>query len=120
VGAYTLVELMVVVAIIGVLLAVAVPAWAKSRNSARVKVCVSNLRQLHNAKSQWAIEFNKNDSDIPVVADVLPYLRGGRMPSCPIDGTYRLRRVSRYPVCSFSSIGHTLNNLNLDDDALPD
>jgi prepilin-type N-terminal cleavage/methylation domain-containing protein len=117
---YTLVEVMIVVAIIGVLLAVAVPAWAKSRNSARVKVCISNLRQVYAAKLQWAIEAKKIDDDIPRTTDLVPYLRGGLMPGCPIDGTFRIRRVSKYPTCSFYPIGHTLNNDNMDDDAAPD
>jgi prepilin-type N-terminal cleavage/methylation domain-containing protein len=119
-AAYTLVEIMVVVAIIGVLLGVAVPAWAKSRNAARVKACVSNLRQIDSAKAQWALEFGKVDTDIPTAANLTPFLRGNTMPRCPLDGTYRIRRVSRFPTCTYSSIGHTLNNLDLDDDALPE
>ena len=43
---FTLVEIMIVVAIIGILLAVAGPAWAKSRTSARVNTCIANLKQL--------------------------------------------------------------------------
>jgi prepilin-type N-terminal cleavage/methylation domain-containing protein len=117
---FTLVEIMIVVAVIGLLAAIALPSFARARTNSQVKLCFSNLRALDAAKQQWAIENNKRDTDIPVTANLTPYLRSGALPQCPGAGTYSLRRVSRNPSCSMYLVGHTLNNLNLDEDALPD
>ena len=106
--AFTLVEIMIVVAIIGILSAIAVPAWAKSRNTARTKVCVTNLKQIFYAKAQWAFELHKGDAEIPILADVTPYLQNGTTPVCPAAGTYDLHSVAEAPTCSLSVDGHTL------------
>ena len=119
--AFTLVEIMIVVAIIGILMTVAVPAWAKSRNSARVYTCIANLKQLNSAKVQWAFDAKKGDNAIPVEADMLPYLLGGLMPTCPASGNYALRRMSKTPTCTLYLSGHTINDTgSLADDAAPD
>ena len=49
---------------------------------------------------------------------VIPCLQDGRMPDCPANGTYRLRSLPRNPICSLWQEGHTLANLNGDDDPL--
>ena len=118
-GAFTLIELIVVVGIIGVLLAIAMPGWAKYRDLARVGTCVENLRQLHGAKVQWALEFHKGNDDIPSPEDLAPFLRAKALPECPGGGAYTLRRASKYPVCSLYPQGHTLN-IPPGDDAEPD
>ncbi|MBI4323974.1 MAG: prepilin-type N-terminal cleavage/methylation domain-containing protein [Chloroflexi bacterium] len=117
---FTLVEIMIVVAIIGLLAAIAIPNFAKARNSARVKVCISNLKAVDGAKQQWALENKKNTAEIPSQAEITPYLSGQRMPACPAGGTYRIKRVEKYPSCSLWQSGHTLNNINMDEDADPD
>jgi prepilin-type N-terminal cleavage/methylation domain-containing protein len=117
---FTLVEIMIVVAIIALLAAVAIPGFIKSRNSARVKSCISNLKTLNAAKVQWAFNERKATASIPVAADVFPYLRDGRLPECPAGGTYRLRSLARNPACTLWSDGHTLMNLNMDDDPFID
>lgn len=117
---FTLTELMIVVAVIGLLASIAMPNFVRARRATQVRACVANLHRIDDCKAQWALEFRKTDSSIPTVNDIIPYLRANHLPACPASGTYRLRRVSRTPVCSQSFAGHTLNNLNLDDDALPD
>jgi prepilin-type N-terminal cleavage/methylation domain-containing protein len=118
---FTLVEIMIVVAIIAILLAVAGPAWAKSRSSARINTCIANLKQLNSAKVQWAFDAKKGDNAIPVDGDMTSYLLGGRMPACPAGGTYALRRMSKTPTCSLYLSGHTINDSsNIGDDAAPD
>jgi hypothetical protein len=111
---------MIVVAVIGLLAAIAIPNFIHSRRATQVRACITNLRRLDDSKVQWALECRKTDSSIPVTTDIVPFLRDNKLPACPASGAYRLRRVSRTPVCSFSRIGHTLNNSNMDDDALPD
>ena len=111
---------MIVVALIALLAAIAVPNFVRSRRATQVRVCIRNLRTLEDSKSQWALENRKSETAVPTTTDILPFLRYNTLPVCPANGTYRLRRVSRTPICTLYSIGHTLNNLNLDDDAYPD
>jgi prepilin-type N-terminal cleavage/methylation domain-containing protein len=56
-GGFTLVEIMIVVAIIGLLAAIAIPAFMKARNSARRNGCINNLRQIDGAKDQYVLEY---------------------------------------------------------------
>jgi prepilin-type N-terminal cleavage/methylation domain-containing protein len=117
---FTLVEIMIVVAIIGLLAGIAIPGFIKARNSARVKSCISNLKTLNAAKVQWAFAERKRTTSIPLAAEVIPYLREGSLPECPAGGTYRLRSLARNPACTLWSDGHTLMNLNQDDDPFVD
>ena len=55
-SAFTLVEIMIVVAIIALLAAIAIPNIIQSRATSQQKVCINNLRQIDSAKQQWALE----------------------------------------------------------------
>ena len=119
-SAFTLVEIMIVVAIIAVLAIIALPNFIKSRNSARVKACMRNLKVMDGAKAQWALDARKSSTAVPLTTDIAPYLQDGQIPECPAEGTYRMRSLSRYPACTLSPQGHTLANLNGDDDPYVD
>ena len=54
---FTLVEIMIVVAIIGLLAAIAVPAYMKARSNARRSACINNLRLIESAKDNYAIDY---------------------------------------------------------------
>ena len=74
-SAFTLVEIMIVVAIIGLLSAIAMPSWHRSRENAQFNSIANNLRILEAAKSQWALENKKSTSDNVTLANLTSYLK---------------------------------------------
>ena len=100
---FTLVEIMIVVAIIGLLAAIAVPSFVQARTTARTNTCINNLRLVDAAKEQWALETNAADNALPVAGDVTPYLKGGAMPTCPANGNYTIAAVGTNPTCSVAA-----------------
>ena len=70
------------------------------------KTCLGNLRQIDDAKQEWAAENSEPDSAVPAVADLVPYLKGGIFPVCPSGGKYSINAVDEVPTCSFP--GHVL------------
>jgi prepilin-type N-terminal cleavage/methylation domain-containing protein len=115
---FTLVEIMIVVAIIGLLAGIAIPNFIKARETARKNACINNLRLIDSAVQQWALEENKNGSDPVSVNGLTQYLnRGGTgaingtgpgAVKCPSGGTYTLTTVDTRPTCSKSAAGHVL------------
>ena len=87
---FTLVEIMIVVAIIGLLAAIAVPNFVKARNTAQSNACINNMRQIDSAIQQWALERGKKDDDTIVSASIAEYIKGQKMPECPGGGDYNL------------------------------
>ena len=104
---FTLVEIMIVVAIIGLLAAIAIPNFIKARATSQTNACINNLRQIDGAIQQWALENNKSGTDSVGSASVTPYLgRGtaGQFPTCPAGGAYTLTTVAAKPTCSKSTL----------------
>ncbi len=100
---FTLVEIMIVVAIIGLLAAIAVPNFAQARTNARRGTCINNMRLIDASKEQYALENNKDSTVTPVAADVTPYLKSNVMPTCPATGTYTIAAIGTKPTCSKSA-----------------
>lgn len=80
---FTLVEIMIVVAIIGLLAAIAIPNFVKARNTAQANACVSNMKQIAGAIDLFAVESNKADGDPVTANDVKNYIKGNEVPKCP-------------------------------------
>jgi len=98
---FTLVEIMIVVAIIGLLAAVAIPNLVKARKASAKTACVANLKSIEGAKAYWALENKKNDQDVPSDADLFGQDKAiARKPDCPAGGTYTLGSVADKPTCS--------------------
>ena len=109
---FTLVEIMIVVLIIGILLAIAVPNMISAREQSRAKACIGNLKQIDTAKQQWLMD-NKADiftnetwSTLPITDPahlVGTYIRTA--PICPEGGTYNTNGATTIPTCSLGSNG---------------
>mgnify|MGYP006302331987 CR=1 FL=1 len=97
---FTLVEIMIVVAIIGLLAAIAIPSFVKARNTSRQNACINNLRQVDSGKEQWAMAVNKNDGDNPTTDDVNDYIKGDSTPVCPAGGEYTYMPIGTNPRCN--------------------
>ena len=110
---FTLVEIMIVVAIIGLLAAIAIPNFVKARQTSQTNACINNLRIIDAAKQQWALE--KGATSSPLASDLVPYLgrAGTAMPYCPLSapsGTpaYVINTLTVAPTCpNIAVVGHT-------------
>jgi prepilin-type N-terminal cleavage/methylation domain-containing protein len=100
---FTLVEIMIVVAIIGLLAAIAIPSFARARTTSRQNACINNLRQIDGGKDQWAIENNKVDTDTLNSTLISTFIKGG-WPKCPASGSYTLVDVQTDPTCSVGGV----------------
>jgi len=114
---FTLVEIMIVVAIIGLLAAMAIPNFVHANQVARTNTCINNLRYIDSAKQQWALEQRRQDTDTPAGSDLQPYLgrsAAGSLPSCPVDAaqsfatSYAPQSVAAKPVCLILPTAHVL------------
>lgn len=100
-NAFTLIEIMIVVAIIGVLAAVAIPNLLKARKASAKTACVANLKAMEGAKAVWALENKKGDADVPGDGDIFGADKNiTKKPDCPGGGTYDLRSIGERPTCS--------------------
>src|SRR5262245_54408448 len=103
---FTLVEIMIVVAIIGLLAAIAIPNFVRARTTSQANACINNLRQIDGAVQEWALEQKKGASDAVSLTDVKPYIKldsTGNIPACPGGGTYSVTAVNAQPTCTLSS-----------------
>jgi prepilin-type N-terminal cleavage/methylation domain-containing protein len=108
---FTLVEIMIVVAIIGLLAAIAIPNFVKARGTAQKNACINNLRQIDGAKEQWALETRQTQGADAVAnqAAVNAYIKGQTTPICPANGAYGYTTVGVNPNCSLAgTVGHSL------------
>ena len=99
-GGFTLVEIMIVVAIIGLLIAVAVPNFSKMRKDAQKTACHAQLQSIDGYKEMWATQEKRTDNDIPTEAQLGIYFKGEIMPTCPGGGTYSIGAVTAPATCS--------------------
>jgi hypothetical protein len=80
--------------------AIALPACVKARATARRHACVNNLRMMDHATERWAAETRADPGETPAGEDLSRYFKDGRMPVCPAGGEYTLHAVGTDPECS--------------------
>jgi len=94
---------MMVILIMSIILAIAVPAWMRQREHARARGCQENLTKIDGAKEVYAMELNlSNGSVIDLTALVGAgngYLK--RAPECPAGGEYLVEPIGTDPSCSY-------------------
>ena len=99
---------MIVVAIIGLLAAIAIPNFVKARSTSQANGCINNLRQINAAESQFALEQHKTTGDpINFPDDLTPYIKmnsSGSLPACPAGGTYDCPSVGTNASCTLSTL----------------
>jgi prepilin-type N-terminal cleavage/methylation domain-containing protein len=115
-GGFTLVEIMIVVAIISLLAAITIPNLLKAGAKSQATTCINNMRQIDTAVQQFSVEHGKHVGD-PVVYpdDLTPYIKlnpSGQIPPCPAQGIYTLNTVGNFP-SAFCSLGSTVTPAHL-------
>jgi len=107
---FTLIEIMIVVLIIGILLAIAVPNFVKARESSRARSCVANLKQIDSGKEQYAMDAKLAGTAAVTMADLVntttpanSYIKS--TPTCPSSGTYTVGNLGTNPSCSIAGTG---------------
>ncbi len=108
---FTLVEIMIVVAIIGLLATIAVPSYQLAREKARMTACISNLKLIDGAIQSWSLDMHKDSGQPVTFADISPYL--GSPAVCPSGGTsfddsYTITAVDAQPACQRRPEKHKL------------
>ncbi|MBD3426183.1 MAG: prepilin-type N-terminal cleavage/methylation domain-containing protein [Candidatus Omnitrophica bacterium] len=104
---FTLVEILIVIAVIGLISAVAFPQFIKARTTAGKNICISNLKKIGESKEIWAVWEGGGSADTPSWSDLVPdYLK--KTPVCPLGGTYSINRVDTDPTCTIE--GHEITS----------
>ena len=110
--AFTLVEIMVVIAVIAIVVAIATPTWLRQREISRGRGCQENLYKIDGAKEQYALEYRASNGTTVDMSQLMTppnatagagegYLKA--VPSCFANGTYTVNAVGAAPTCSIGT-----------------
>ena len=90
---FTLVEIMIVVAVISLLAGISTPSVLKARDTSQLDAIINNLRIIEQSKEQWAIDAKQGNGASPTAADIGPYIKGNAMPSLVLQETYNINDI---------------------------
>lgn len=100
---FTLVEMMIVVGVVGLLTAMAMPSFVRARSESRLRTCINNLRQIDGAKDQWALENGLATGATCNMSDILSYLKRTE-PLCPVGkASYLTHTIGEWSECNSSA-----------------
>ena len=108
---FTLVEIMIVVAIIGLLASIAIPSYGKAKERAYTTTCINNLQQIDGAIHLWSLDMKRDEQQPVTYSDIRSYLRGSLV--CPSGGrsfedSYTISTVDARPTCQRKPATHKL------------
>jgi prepilin-type N-terminal cleavage/methylation domain-containing protein len=110
---FTLVEIMIVVAIVALLAVIAIPNYVRARTQSQLNACINNLRQIDAASQEWAMENRQSAAATVSFSDIQSYMKGPVL--CPASGSattfaecYELTTVSNKPTCKIVPATHVL------------
>jgi competence protein ComGC len=102
-SAFTIFEIVILLCILAIVFAIAVPNFVKEPNTSPANACINNLRQIDGAKQEWALEHHATNGDIVTMNQLTNYLLRGVMPKCPSGGTYTIGKIGQFPICSIGT-----------------
>ena len=98
----TLVEVMIVICILGLIIAVALPNFLRARREASAKLCLVNLKQIEAAKERWSFSSGAALDEEIYMTDLVPdFIKSP--PSCPCEGVYTIGTITEEPTCSIGT-----------------
>jgi prepilin-type N-terminal cleavage/methylation domain-containing protein len=108
---FTLVEIMIVVAIIGMLASIAIPNYWQARVKTQQTVCLNNLQQIAGAIERWSLETKRDQDQAVTYGDIRDYLKQSVV--CPSGGStfedsYTITTVAAAPSCKRQPARHLL------------
>jgi type II secretory pathway pseudopilin PulG len=113
VAGFTLVEIMIIVAIIGLLAGIALPNFVKARATSQADACINNMHQIDGAVTEWALVQGKKTGDPApsLTSDLTPYIKlnaNNVIPGCPAGGSYTVGTVGAIPQVT-CNLGNSVN-----------
>ena len=99
--AFTLIEVMVVVMIVGIIASIAVPSWIRSRDRSRKMTCLANMKTMEDAKDLYAIAKRLSNGESVDESQLFSeFMKGSVIPVCPGGGTYTVNVIGTQVECS--------------------
>ncbi|MCL4179734.1 MAG: type II secretion system GspH family protein [Verrucomicrobia bacterium] len=103
---FTLIETAIITAILGLIVAVALPNFLKNRDYAECELCIHNLNRIDVAKVNWSFSVPMGTDAEPTEDDLTPFFSNQQFPHCPAGGEYDLGFVNEPTLCSLAEAGH--------------
>ena len=113
-AAFTLVEIMIVVAIIGLLAALAIPGFVKARKQSQGRRILNDARQIDAAIDQWALENGKKDNDAVITTSAATYLKTAWPTNDLLGNSYGVGNVGPNQVQIAAATKDALSGVGID------